>query len=262
MQTYTPSIEELEKSSEAQRQAGTLEAKPEMSVHDAWNITLQGSNERKAEQITVKEELIVKTVPIGREGQTFIGFQESKKEIKSEPGVLGLGAQIIMEHVSAATIAKKTTKEAAFTFDAIVGIFKEYIFFKPKKEEKPEEKAKKAQAFANKRDFFNSLRAGVSALSNPDARRAMADKIAGINARRGTGNLSYEGVLDSSGQIVKSVEIELEQISAEEARRAQLSKIVNLGTAKVSRSGGPKVEATNLEMVGGNSRIKGASAVG
>lgn len=117
---------------------------------------------------------------------------------------------------------------------AMFDLGREEVLFKYKKPETAEEREKHAKQVANKRAFFDSLRFG-RALST-DKKRSMQQQLEQTNKQAGITNVSYEGTMDDSGQILENVAIAAEkgnsQKSAEQLKQEKQKKLQLFGKGK------------------------------
>lgn len=145
---------------------------------------------------------------------------------------------------------------------------------KEKQEKDPKkaaEQAKKKAQNAEKNRFNRMLASLLAPFANLEGIRAKKSKVKETNQQRKAANISDETIMDQSGQLHKYVEADIQRMSAEDRKRQERQKAMSMASGKGKAKTGPglptgkkgaKVESTNLEMVGGNSRIRGANASG
>jgi hypothetical protein len=112
-------------------------------------------------------------------------------------------------------------------------IWKETLGLGKKKELSKEEKETQAKQAANKRMFFETLRAGLGLVLSSQRRQAMKARLEKLNRSLKRSNLSYEGDLDQNGQIRESVllaeelansKMNEQQLLAEKQKKMMMAK--------------------------------------
>ncbi len=183
-------------------------------------------------------------------GKTGLRLEREPEPPQAEPHKLKTESktQTIKEALkeTGTNFAKASFKEGKDFVGSIISLFKEYIFFKmPKNEKKsPEQQKKDEEVKRNKWNFVESMKRFANFL-NPNFLKVRRERAQNVNKQlgaKGARNLSYEGVLDSAGQILETVSIDLEKVnSKKEEEQIRQEKQAQLFMATGSKKKGPKV---------------------
>lgn len=260
---------------------GEAQIESNITTYDAWTEFLTAKQEQAPERPTPQEPAkIIEIQPyleakqaqqaleIG--GATFIDdFRNKEVPAETTPKPETHPVQPQKAEVKSSSLvdfgfffeqSQKAIKPVKTWFLAMSSLLEDYVLFKAKEPKTPEEleKERKKSKMKNAFHSISQLLRGPSA----EQRRALKDRAASINKQRKAKNESDETVLDSSGQVLRPVEIEVERISAEEQRRQQMEQRIAVATKSNGPQRGAKVQAANLELIGGNGRVRGHNATG